>query len=65
MSTAVNTSMKTNDARLERAFELVAEPAVKLLTLDVFDTLLFRRVPDPVDAFPIIGARLAERGVRV
>jgi FMN phosphatase YigB (HAD superfamily) len=57
--------MRTNDARLERAFELVAEPTVKALTLDVFDTLLFRRVADPVDAFPIVGARLAERGMLV
>src|SRR3954447_19691572 len=65
VTSATDRPARTTDARLERAFELVADPAVKALTLDVFDTLLFRRVPDPVDAFPIVGARLAQRGALV
>ena len=62
MTTSIDHSAHTSDARLERAFRLVDDPAVKVLSLDVFDTCLFRRVPDPVDAFPLVGRRLAERG---
>jgi FMN phosphatase YigB (HAD superfamily) len=62
VATIADNPTRTTDARLERAFELLSEPSVKALTLDVFDTMLFRHVPDPVDAFPIIGARLLERG---
>src|SRR3954449_1907354 len=65
VTTATDRPARTTDARLERAFELVADARVKALTLDVFDTLLFRRVTDPTDAFRIVGARLAERGAMV
>jgi FMN phosphatase YigB (HAD superfamily) len=65
VTTGTDRPPRTTDARLERAFELVAEPRIKALTIDVFDTLLFRRVPDPIDAFPIVGARLGERGAVV
>src|SRR5947209_7456785 len=53
----------TTDARLARAFELVADDSISVLSLDCFDTMLARRVPDATDAFPILGARLAERGL--
>ena len=62
MTTTTGKPAHTTDARLERAFELLADARIKALTLDVFDTLLFRRVTDPVDAFPIVAARLAKRG---
>jgi FMN phosphatase YigB (HAD superfamily) len=65
VATIVEKPTRNTDARLDRAFGLVADPSVKALTLDVFDTILFRRVADPVDAFPIVGARLAERGTLV
>src|SRR5205823_14006677 len=39
-----------------------AEP-IKVLSVDVFDTLLFRQVPEPVDAFELVGQRLGERGL--
>ena len=62
MTTSIDQPTHTPDARLERAFALVAEPGVTVLSLDVFDTCLFRRVPDPEDAFPLVARRLAERG---
>jgi FMN phosphatase YigB (HAD superfamily) len=65
VATGTRTRARTADARLERAFELVADAQVRALTIDVFDTLLFRRATDPVDAFPIVGARLLERGMLV
>jgi HAD superfamily hydrolase (TIGR01549 family) len=63
VTTIDESHVRTADARLERAFGLVAEPRIKLLTLDVFDTLLFRRVTDPVDAFPLVAEGLRERGL--
>lgn len=32
-----------------------------MLSLDVFDTMLWRRAPEPVDVFPLIGLRLQKR----
>lgn len=37
-------------------------PGTEVLSLDVFDTLLWRRVAKPTDAFEILGQRLAEDG---
>jgi FMN phosphatase YigB (HAD superfamily) len=54
---------RTTDARLKRAMHLLAEPDVRVLSLDVFDTMLFRRAPEPVDVFPMVARRLAERGM--
>lgn len=39
------------DARLVEAFALVRSPEISVLSLDVFDTILWRRVAEPVDAF--------------
>lgn len=51
------------DARLQAAWEALAEAdAVQVLSLDVFDTLLFRKLPEPVDAFPLVAERLRRRG---
>src|SRR5947199_19745 len=53
---------RSTDSRLQRAFRLVAGDEVRTLSLDVFDTMLWRRVPEPVDAFPLVGLRLEEQG---
>jgi FMN phosphatase YigB (HAD superfamily) len=53
----------TADRRLARAVHLVADPEVKALSADVFDTLLWRRAPEPVDVFPLIALRLRELGM--
>lgn len=51
-----------NDARLLEAERLLAEGRVAVLSLDVFDTLVWRTVPEPVDAFVLFGRRLQELG---
>jgi FMN phosphatase YigB (HAD superfamily) len=52
------------DARLAPAFErLASDESVRVLSLDVFDTLLFRKLHEPVDAFPLVAIRLRERGL--
>jgi FMN phosphatase YigB (HAD superfamily) len=51
------------DARLAPAFARLSEDdSIRVLSLDVFDTLLFRKLPEPVDAFGLVAARLRERG---
>ncbi len=52
----------STDDRLGPALEAIASGSVSVLTLDVFDTLLWRKVPEPGDAFPLLGATLAEAG---
>jgi len=51
------------DARLVEAVELVIGGDVSVLSLDVFDTLLWRKVPEPMAAFALLGARLHDTGV--
>src|SRR3954453_10900199 len=50
------------DARLDRVRALVERGSVKVLSLDVFDTLVWRVVPEPVDAFPLLGTHLRRLG---
>ncbi|HET9692096.1 MAG TPA: hypothetical protein VFP61_13170 [Acidimicrobiales bacterium] len=47
-----------SDARLREARALIDDEAVSVLSLDVFDTLLWRKVPRPTDAFLVLGHRL-------
>ena len=56
-------SEAVDDSRLAPARELLAAGEVDVLSLDVFDTLLWRTVPEPVDAFPIVAETLRERGM--
>lgn len=62
MTTRLDTAPSSDDVRLEPAFEAVASGRLRALSVDVFDTLLFRRVTDPVDAFELVGRRLREQG---
>jgi len=50
----------TLDVRLGPPSAALADPQVKVLSFDVFDTLLWRRVPDPVDAFDLVADALHE-----
>ncbi|MDP8937573.1 MAG: HAD family hydrolase [Actinomycetota bacterium] len=50
------------DACVARAHALARRDDVKVLSLDVFDTLLWRVVPEPVDAFVEVGRSLAAAG---
>lgn len=40
----------------------LADGRYDVLSLDVFDTLLWRRVPEPTDIFALVGERLIEQG---
>jgi FMN phosphatase YigB (HAD superfamily) len=52
----------STDVRLERAHELLASDSFDVLSLDVFDTILWRKVPEPTDAFVLLALRLIEIG---
>src|SRR3954453_2236677 len=58
----VHATARTTDARLTRALSLLKGPDVKALSLDVFDTMVWRRAPEPTDVFPLIAKRLGEDG---
>ncbi|MEA2411292.1 MAG: hypothetical protein QOC77_1853 [Thermoleophilaceae bacterium] len=53
---------RTTDARLTRALSLLEGPDVRVLSLDVFDTMVWRRAPEPADVFPMIAGRLQADG---
>jgi len=40
----------------------VRSPLTRIVSVDVFDTLLWRNVPKPTDVFLLVGRRLADRG---
>jgi FMN phosphatase YigB (HAD superfamily) len=42
---------------------MVGDGSVRVLSLDVFDTLLWRRVPGPVDLFAVVAHRLRREGL--
>jgi len=50
------------DRSLRAAQIAVEQRAVGALSLDVFDTMLLRRVPRPTDAFLLLGSRLVGEG---
>ncbi|WP_020666117.1 HAD family hydrolase [Amycolatopsis nigrescens] len=49
-------------AQLHRLHTAVLDRACATLCLDVFDTVLWRRVPRPTDLFGLLGARLRDDG---
>lgn len=51
--------MTFTDPHLARAAEAIDSGAYDALSLDVFDTLLWRRVPRPSDVFLVLGRHLA------
>ena len=62
--TAVRGTTRTaNDTRLSAAWAALEDPSIEVVTTDVFDTLVFRTVRKPVDAFALMGARMAEQGL--
>ena len=50
------------DARLRTTAEGLRSGAIRVLSLDIFDTLLWRRVPEPADVFLMLGGDLATAG---
>ncbi|MBW3556188.1 MAG: hypothetical protein KY454_04515 [Actinobacteria bacterium] len=59
---AMLASAVCEDRRLRPALLRLEEGRVSVLSLDIFDTLLWRIVPEPVDAFRLFGHRLATLG---
>ena len=57
--------MTNTGSRLKEAFRLVSDPVVSVLSLDVFDTLIWRKVAEPVDAFVLVGERLRDETLTV
>lgn len=51
-----------DDERLRQAWEALERPDIRVFSTDVFDTLLWRQVQEPVDSFALVAARLAKRG---
>jgi FMN phosphatase YigB (HAD superfamily) len=49
------------DARLAQLWSLLDSDLADGLCLDVFDTLLFRTVPEPAQAFLVLGTRLEQQ----
>ncbi len=52
----------SEDSRLDEALRVLDREHISVLSLDVFDTLLWRSVPRPVDAFVLLGRRLRDLG---
>ncbi len=50
------------DSRLKRAYELIDTAAISVLSLDIFDTLLWRAVPHFEDIFLLLGKQLVKEG---
>ncbi len=57
-----NAGPAVNDARLVHAERLLEQGSFSVFSLDIFDTLVWRITPEPVDAFVLLGRRLAESG---
>src|SRR5262245_15964998 len=47
---------------LDDIHRMIVDRSCSVLSLDIFDTVLWRRVPRPTDVFAILGARLREAG---
>ncbi len=60
--TGVRQPGTSDDLRLVEAFRVLEREQISVLSLDVFDTLVWRIVPEPVDAFLLLGQRLHDRG---
>ena len=56
------TATLLDNIRLAELEAAVRQAGVSVLSLDCFDTLLWRRVPKPADAFQLLGEELRERG---
>ena len=52
----------SEDCRLTTGLRVLEREDIAVLSLDVFDTLVWRAVPEPVDAFLLLGHHLAEQG---
>ncbi|MCB2106633.1 MAG: hypothetical protein KDE14_02980 [Rhodobacteraceae bacterium] len=56
-------SAAITDIRLKPVAAALTGGRVKVLSVDIFDTLLWRRVPEPKDIFPLLAGHLRTEGV--
>src|SRR4051812_46186276 len=49
--------------RLAHLARMVTDGSCAVLSFDIFDTVVWRRVPRPTDVFPILAARLKRDGL--
>jgi FMN phosphatase YigB (HAD superfamily) len=49
-------------AQLDGVLRMIADKSCSVLSLDIFDTILWRRVPRPTDLFTVLGAHLRTSG---
>ncbi|TDC51024.1 HAD family hydrolase [Actinomadura sp. KC345] len=48
---------------LDNVHRVIADRTCSVLSLDIFDTVLWRRVPRPTDTFALLGSRLRDAGL--
>ncbi|WP_433466571.1 hypothetical protein [Spirillospora sp. CA-128828] len=48
---------------LDNVHRIIADKACTVLSLDIFDTVLWRRVPRPADAFALLASRMRDSGL--
>src|SRR5664280_3843376 len=62
----ISDQIAANDPLLDRRFEpvdrAVHSSLTRVLSVDVFDTLLWRKVPKPTDVHLLVGRRLMAKG---
>lgn len=54
---------ETGSPLLRDVHRIVADRACSVLSLDIFDTVLWRRVPRPTDVFALLASRLRDAGL--
>ncbi|SDP86784.1 Predicted hydrolase, HAD superfamily [Actinopolyspora xinjiangensis] len=59
---ALDTLSSRNSRELDYVYRVIADGSCSVLSLDIFDTVLWRRVPQPTDLFNILGERLRDKG---
>ena len=62
-TTATETPCADHHPQLDYIYNVIADRSCSVLSLDIFDTVLWRRVPHPTDLFGILGARLRHDGL--
>ncbi|TDB92708.1 HAD family hydrolase [Actinomadura sp. 7K534] len=57
------TKQETGYPLLDNVHRIIADRTCSVLSLDIFDTVLWRRVPRPTDTFALLASRLRDAGL--
>lgn len=63
MSAVGERAVIARNPKLDTLERMIVDGSCAVLSLDIFDTILWRRVPRPTDVFPIVGHRLKRAGL--